>query len=102
MKPKKAEKSTKPSFTKISERLDAGAMESGYSLIECVAKETQKAIAFHVERWNRAANLYSTIVWFPKSQAIVVENDFYEKGDEKLHLFPNWLFAAKRADGYEI
>ena len=95
-------KMAKAKFTKISDWLEAGAMDSGFSLIEGVAKETQNAIAFNAEKWNRAANLYKTIVWFPKSQAVVVENDYYEKADKVLYLFPNWLFDAKRTDGYDI
>jgi mannose-1-phosphate guanylyltransferase len=89
-------------FKTITEWLQHGAMESGYSLIESVAKETDKAIAFNCEKYNRAAYLYPTVVWFPKSRLIAVENDFYEKSEKTLYLAPNWLFEKKRLDGYNI
>jgi hypothetical protein len=89
-------------FTKISQWITAGGMDTGFSLIEGVAKESQKAIGFKAEKWNRAGNLYQAVVWFPKSKAVVVENDYYEQAADTLYLFPNWLFEAKRADGYDI
>jgi hypothetical protein len=89
-------------FTKISQWIAAGGMDTGFSLIEGVVKESQKAVAFKAEKWNRAGNLYPAVVWMPKSKAVVVENDHYEQGADTLYLFPNWLFEAKRGEGYDI
>lgn len=91
-------------FTRVSQWIEAGHIDSGFDILGDVAGETPKAIGFHAEKWNRAANLFKTIAWFPKSQITRLENDYYtDPSHPKVYfMIPNWLLKAKRDEGYEL
>jgi len=91
-------------FAAVSEWIEAGHMNTGFEYFEGVVKESDKAVAFKAQKWNRAANLYSTVVWFPKSKAQKVINDYYthESSACSGYLIPSWMVEKKRQDGFEI
>lgn len=78
-------------FAKVSEYIEAGGMSLGLFLMESPVDETEKALAFSVEKFNRAGNAYTGKAWFPKSQLRRVENDFYANGPAEMYLAPQWL-----------
>mgnify|MGYP000936768005 CR=1 FL=1 len=85
-------------FKTVSDWIAAGHIASGYTLIENVRGETEKAIAVEIEKFNSAANLYTATVWLPKSLVQTVVNDYYlENMGAKVYIVPDWLMKKKGA-----
>ena len=92
----------KPTFKKTSEYVAAGAMQTGWFEIT-VVKSTEKAVAVECKKYNSFGNDYKSMTWFPKSQVIVMENDFYtDTIGQKTTIAPGWLISAKQREGLEI
>ena len=53
-------------------------------------RETKKAVAFAVEGENR-------LVWFPKSKALFLKDDFYTNPQDKWAV-PSWMVERKAAE----
>lgn len=87
-------------FTKASEWVAAGNMETGLYALERVERETEKAVGFKAEKHTEFGRPYSTICWFPKSKLQEIENDFYTAGPAKMFLVPAWLYRAKTDEGF--
>lgn len=87
-------------FTKASEWIAAGNMKTGLYLLECVERETEKAVGFKAEKHTEFGRPYSTTCWFPKSKLQEIENDFYVSGPAKMFLVPGWLYCAKTEEGF--
>lgn len=87
-------------FTKVSEWIAAGNMESGFYCLDRAERETEKAIGFKAEKFNEFGNLKPAICWMPKSRLQAVENDFYVDGPAQMHLVPSWLYSAKSDEGF--
>lgn len=86
-------------ISKVSEYIALGGMDSGAYLLENPAKETGKAIAFPGVKYNSFGNPYNGFIWFPKSQLVEVENDYYTNGSETMHLCPAWLYRENPTVG---
>lgn len=68
-----------------------------------VERETDKAIAFKGFKWNSSVTDQNPAsIWIPKSQAALVDNDYYETAPEKCYLIPSWLFLSKCDDGFSF
>jgi hypothetical protein len=89
-------------FTKVSEWIKAGNMQSGFYSLERVERETDKAIGFKAEKYNEFGNLKPAICWMPKSKVQTVANDFYVNGPAKMFLVPAWLYSAKSEEGFVL
>lgn len=89
-------------FSKISEWIQAGNMESGFYMLEAVERETEKAVGFKAEKFNAAAYLKPATCWIPKSQLQAVKNDYYTKGPARMYLVPHWLYSRKEEEGYVL
>ena len=87
-------------FTKVSEWIAVGNMESGWYLFENPARETEKAVAFSAQRGNAYGYLTKCICWLPRSQIAEVQNDFYIHGEPRMFLVPGWLMDKKEAEGF--
>ena len=59
-------------FKTVSDWIADGHIASGYTLIESIKKESEKAVAVEIEKFNAAANLYTATVWLPKSKVIAL------------------------------
>ena len=86
-------------FKKVSEWVNAGCFDSGYYVFDAshvTGEETNKAIEFKAERFTSAGNPYTGTSWLPKSQVLVLFDDFYEstKG-QKAYAIPGWLVSKK-------
>lgn len=93
------------SLTTVSQWIDAGGLRTGWShLTSVVARDTPKAIAINGSKWNASGGSRTNcLVWFPKSQLIPVEDDFYDhKIAGQNYLIPHWLTQAKEAEGFEL
>jgi|DEB0MinimDraft_10_1074344.scaffolds.fasta_scaffold96700_1 hypothetical protein len=87
-------------LSKVSEYIEQGGMASGAYLLENPAKETKKAIAFPGVKFNSYGNPYDALIWFPKSQLVEVENDYYtNNAPAKMHLCPEWLYRKNPTVG---
>lgn len=95
-------KTQQANFTKVSEWIAAGNMNSGLYVLEHVERETDKAIGFKAEKYNSYGNLKPATCWMPKSKVKAVENDFYTNGPARMYLVPAWLFSAKSDEGYVL
>jgi hypothetical protein len=84
----------RPNFTKVSEYIAAGAMQTDWFLIEELPQgETEKALAFSAIKFNSYGNPYLGKAWVPKSQILELVNDFYTNdAPEKMFLCPGWLY----------
>ena len=89
-------------FTKTSEWVAAGNMNTGLYCLERVERETEKAIGFKAQKYTEFGNLKPAICWLPKSKLQVVENDFYTSGPAKMFLVPAWLYHLKTEEGFEL
>lgn len=90
-------------FTKVSEYIAAKTMDTGLYLMENIVGETEKAVAFAVQKWNATAtSTYVAKCWMPKSKIQKVENDFYIHGEKTMYLAPVWLIQTKQAEGFEL
>lgn len=89
-------------FTKISEWIAAGSLQSGFYMLERIERETEKAIGFQAEKYNAAGNLKPATCWIPKSQLQEVHNDFYTQGPVRMFLVPSWLYCRKDEEGYVL
>jgi len=89
-------------FSKVSEWVAAGNMESGFYLLESIERETEKAVGFKAEKFNAAAYLKPATCWISKSQLQEVQNDFYTSGPARMFLVPAWLYGRKEQDGYVL
>ena len=95
-------KTQQANFTKVSEWIAAGNMNSGLYVLEHVERETDKAIGFKAEKYNSYGNLKPATCWMPKSKVKAVENDFYTNGPARMYLVPAWIFSAKSDEGYVL
>lgn len=95
-------KTQQANFTKVSEWIAAGNMNSGLYVLEHVERETDKAIGFKAEKYNSYGNLKPATCWMPKSKVKAVENDFYTNGAARMYLVPAWLFSAKSDEGFVL
>ena len=101
---------SKAKFTKVSDyilaRHDMKAGDKGTRtmLLDSAVSETDKALAFELQKWNSTATkLIKTKCWFPKKFIQKVENDFYVNiKQDVMYVIPEWLVDAKKADGFEI
>lgn len=89
-------------FTKVSEWIAAGNMQSGFYMLERIERETEKAIGFKAEKFNAAGFLKPATCWIPKSQLQEVQNDFYTQGPARMFLVPSWLYGRKDEEGYVL
>lgn len=92
-------KTRRPNFTKVSEWIAAGALSTGFFLIETPVKETEKALAFNAVKMSAYGNPYLGVTWLPKSQLVEVENDYYTQGPAKAFVCPAWLYSKSFPDG---
>lgn len=101
---------SKSKFSKVSDYISArNEMKDGdkgtrMMLLDSAVNETEKAIAFELQKWNMSATkLFNTKCWFPKKFIQKVENDFYVNINQSfMYVIPEWLIDAKKAEGYEI
>ena len=92
-------KAKKVSITKISEFVEQKLFGEFFYLAP--AKETEKAFAVNGQKFNASANLYDALVYFPKSQCVKVENDYFVNDQVKEYwVVPSWLYNAKTDEGY--
>lgn len=89
-------------FTKVSEWVAAGNLNTGFYSMERVERETEKAIGFKAQKSTEFGNLKPAICWMPKSKVQVVENDFYVNGPKTMFLIPAWLYSAKTDEGFVL
>jgi hypothetical protein len=87
------------SIKTVSQYIALGGMTVGM-LLESPVKETQKALAFQVVKFNSYGNAYNGLTWLPKSQLVEVSNDYYtNNAPAKMHLCPTWLYEKNFAGG---
>lgn len=89
-------------FATVRAWVEAGHLETGFYLLEQVARETEKAVGFTAQRFNAAANLVPGVCWIPKSQLRAVPNDFYTHGPATMYLVPAWLCQQRTAEGWVL
>lgn len=87
-------------FSKVSEWVAAGNMESGFYVLERIERESDKAIGFKAEKYNSFGNPKPAVCWMPRSKLQSVENDFYVNGPSRMYLVPAWLYRVKSDEGF--
>lgn len=115
-------KSTLPTFSKVSEWIDAtigisenpktaytkeglaaGRLFFKARLISAdqIIRETEKAIGVKGERYT-SGRYVECVAWFPKSQVQELKNDKWPNCAPKMFLVPSWLIQAKEKEYIEI
>lgn len=95
-------KSNQAKFTKVSEWIAAGNMESGFYALESIDRETEKAVGFKAQKSTEFGNLKPATAWFPKSKLQAVQNDYYTNGPARMFLVPHWLYSSRTDEGYVL
>lgn len=90
----------RPTFHKVSEWIAAGAVASGFFVLERIAQTTHKAVGFVAEKYNLAGNPYAATCWMPRASVLEVHNDYYTHGPERMYLVPAWLYDARTSEGF--
>ena len=93
---------TKHQFAKVSEWVAAGSFEVG-CVLESPIRETEKAVGFNGVKYNSYGNPYNAVIWLPKSQLQMLENDFYTNDAPPVMWFcPSWLSAKNPTLGEKV
>ncbi|QHS09016.1 hypothetical protein [Sinimarinibacterium sp. NLF-5-8] len=85
-------KAKRPAFESVSQWAQNGGNQTGWVELFGVEKETEKAVAIKVQKFNSFGNAYDGLEWVAKSQILSLRNDHFANDQRTTIPFvPLWL-----------